>query len=161
MNKITAATNGTKWARATKAAGWKIHANYAHSSLHQISRGNGDYTCSNGGTNWFGSCDHFCNPRDVGSIETTLKGCGTATLDFGNCNSYACNVHAYIDGKRIATARSEWRSGEVLHKKVTFDFKDGSKLKITEGEEQSSGGDWRCMIIFNNFNVTSCNALCL
>ena len=114
--------------------------------------------CSNGDTNWWGWCggeafrkNHwFWGEQTVDcSIETTLKGCGTAKLDFGNCYTIDCNVNAYIDGKRIGTA-----SKETPHKVVTFKFKEGSKLKITEGE---APGSTFCMMMFNNFEVISCS----
>ena len=111
--------------------------------------------CSNGDTNWWGWCDRNCGgDKNIGSIETTLKGCGTAKLDFGNCDyppDYRrdCNVNAYIDGKIIGTA-----SKNILHKVVTFGFKEGSKLKITEGE---APGHANCAMIFNNFEVISCS----
>ena len=90
-----------------------------------------------------GSCG---GETGIGSIETTLKGCGTAKLDFGNCYDADCNVYAYIDGKRIATAPKN-----TPHKLVIFNFKEGSKLKITEGEN----GSIHCVMVFNSFEVIS------
>ena len=130
VNKITSATNGKQ------ATGWKIYASTAYSSKKKRSSNPNEYwqkKCSNGGKNWWGWCDGLdcgAGKHNLGKIETTLKGCGTARLDFGNCNDLQCQVDVYVDGRRISTANKN-----TPHKVVQFDFKNGSKLKITEGEE--------------------------
>ena len=139
VNKITAAANGRQ------ATGWRIYASNAYSSIKKRND-SWQKRCSNGGKNWWGWCDGNCGGvNHIGSIETTLKGCGTAKLNFGNCYDTDCNVNAYIDGKIIDTA-----SKETPHKVVTFEFKEGSKLKISNARAA-------CMMIFNNFEVISCS----
>ena len=143
VNKITSATNGNQ------ATGWKIYANHAFSSKKKYSYDNyWGKKCSNGGKNWWGWCSGNCGggKSKLGKIETTLKGCGTARLDFGNCYPNQCQVDVYVDGRRISTANKN-----TPHKVVQFDFKNGSKLKITEGADSKS-----CFMAFNSFKVISC-----
>ena len=161
VNKIKSARNGNQ------AVGWKINTSEAYSSNPK--RSDSWPMCLNEVSNWFGYCDGNCGGRDhIGSIETTLRNCGTATLDFGNCykkffyfagkiekekyyipNVSNCKVHVYIDGKLISTALQN-----TPQKLVTFNFTDGSKLKITEGES----GNTSCMMMFNNFEIISCSS---
>lgn len=167
VNKIKFARNGNQ------AVGWKINTSEAYISPKQMAHTSSDFEisdmCSNGVSNWFGWCDGNCGGRDnIGSIETTLRNCGTATLDFGNCykkffyfagkyekkkyyipNVSNCKVHVYIDGKLISTALQN-----TPQKLVTFNFKDGSKLKITDGES----GNNACIMMFNNFEIISCSS---
>ena len=143
VNGITAARNGKY------ATGWKIYANSAYSRVKKYGSSGSSWQkrCSNGDKNWFGWCDGYCGAGyNVGKIETTLKGCGTARLDFGNCYTSYCQVYVYIDGKKIASANMN-----TPHKVVYFNFKNGSKLRITEGNDGRS-----CMMTFNSFKVISC-----
>ena len=141
VNQITAAKNGNE------ATGWKINASAAYSSTKKRSNhGYWQKRCSNGDKNWWGWCDGNCGTGTNGLaiIETTLKGCGTARLDFGNCYTYQCQVSVHVDGKIISTAYQN-----TPHKVVQFDFQEGSELKITEGPNF-------CMMSFNSFEVISC-----
>ena len=142
VNKIREATNGRQ------AKGWKIYANSAYTTKHYRNNDNGYSKCSRD-DNWWGWCDGNCGSgrSGMGAIETRLKGCGTAWLNFGNCNSSECQVNVYIDGKKIATA---YRN--THQKRAFFNFKNGSKLRITEGE----GGQTSCMMMFNELKVISC-----
>ena len=138
VNKIKSARNGNQ------AVGWKINTSEAYSSNPK--RSDSWPMCLNEVSNWFGYCDGECGGRDhIGSIETTLRNCGTATLDFGNCYN-----NCKVDGKLISTALQN-----TPQKLVTFNFKDGSKLKITEGEN----GNNACIMMFNNFEIISCSQL--
>ena len=142
VNKITAATNGRK------ATGWRIYASTAYSSIKKHSNNNNEFwqkRCSNGGKNWWGWCVGNCGTGryGLGRIETTLKGCGTARLDFGNCYTSTCVVNVYVDGRRISTANRN-----TPHKVVQFNYDNGSKLKITAFHG--------CMMTFNSFKVISC-----
>ena len=126
--------------------GWTIHIS---GGLFQMDTGNKYYrTCGNNGMDWYGYCDGYncgSNKRNLGSIETTLSGCGTAKLDYGNCYEHG-EVRVYLDGNQIDVAYPH-----TPNKIVEFEFKEGSKLKITEGED----GD-NCMMKFSSFNVINC-----
>ena len=71
---------------------------------------------------WFG----LSSMLDVGSVSTTFKGSGNATLGFGNCwNSYKVTVS--LDGEELARA-----TGNQLEETVSFNFTKDSEIKIEE-----------------------------
>ena len=96
---------------------------------------------SNGSITWLGVKKIGYSWKWVGDGSTA------AGLNFGNCNSSECQVNVYIDGKKIATANRN-----THQKRAKFNFKNGSKLRITEGE----GGQTSCMMMFNELKVISC-----
>ena len=63
------------------------------------------------------------NEDEVGLINTTLTGCGNATLDFGNCNVYG-RVVAFKNGKELGVADG------LKNKTITFEFFDGDSIEI-------------------------------
>merc|ERR1711976_262326 len=72
-------------------------------------------------SNWYA----WKNGDAIGSMNTTLIGNGTMTINFGNCWSSG-NVKVYLDGSEMASA------GPGESKEASFDYKDGSKLEISE-----------------------------
>ena len=82
-----------------------------------------------------GSISTILNAKNLGS--TTAKG----KIQFGNCYNKGYVV-AYLDGVEIGRANAH------VKKTVTFDFKHGSKLELSEFE---SG-----IIHFTAFEVDDC-----
>ena len=89
---------------------------------------------------------------NIASIKTTLKGCGKATLDYGNCfHCFSCvspnydYVHVKLNGIEISKAAN---NNQELSKTVVFDFTDGDILELYE--------DGLSAIKFNGFSVISC-----
>ena len=73
---------------------------------------------------WFG----FHSNIGYGSVSTTFKGSGTATLSFGNCwTSSLYKVSVVINGE----VRSE-AEGNVMAKEISFSFNKGDNLIIKE-----------------------------
>ena len=73
---------------------------------------------------WFG----LHSGSAEGSVSTTFKGSGTATLSFGNCwTSSAYKVSVVINGE----IRSE-AMGNVMEKEISFSFNKGDNLIIKE-----------------------------
>ena len=95
--------------------------------------------CGNGQF-WFG----FGSWTLVGSIETQLKGCGYAILDFGNCFGMDSWVYVYLNDEKLAQAGKNTQSMEV-----GFYFKEGSVLKLIESQAAA-------IIKFNRFDVIHC-----
>ena len=94
--------------------------------------------CGNG-KKWFA----FMKKRnEVGSINTTLSGCGKATLDFGNCFIDG-NVAAYKNGKELGMAKA------LENKTIAFEFFDGDLIEI---QDHDSGS----IMLFNNFLQDPC-----
>ena len=96
---------------------------------------------------WFGLKHGSSN---LASIKTTLKGCGKAMLDYGNC--YSCTgpcpvqyVHVTLNGNEISKAAY---NGLELSKTVDFDFKDGDILELYEAGKSA--------IKFNGFTIIKC-----
>ena len=89
------------------------------------------------GKKWYG----WKGLDNVGSINTTLFGCGNATLDFGNCSNKG-SVVAYKNGEELATVR------HLRNTSVTFEFSD---LDLIDIREFKSG-----IILFNNFVQNPC-----
>ena len=86
----------------------------------------------------------------IGVISTVLKGKGRGVLDYGLCYSISHGgssssriVKVFLNGKLISSAVD----GETS-KVISFDFSDGSILKIQE-ESYS-------VFQFNNFTVITC-----
>ena len=75
--------------------------------------------CGNG-KKWFGFVG---SEDDVGLINTTLSGCGTATLEFGNCYDEG-RIVAYKNGKEIGVADG------LENKTIAFEFFDGDSIEI-------------------------------
>ena len=89
------------------------------------------------GKKWYG----WKGLDNVGKINTTLFGCGNATLDFGNCSNNGYVV-AYKNGQELATVR------HFRNTSVTFEFSD---LDLIDIREFKSG-----IILFNNFVQNPC-----
>ena len=91
---------------------------------------------------WYG----YLSGSGIGSINTTLRGCGVAKLDFGVCygvrNGDSTQVN--LNGKEIGRATGLQRS-----KTIEFNFKDGDILELKEGSDYSA-------IRFNSFTAISC-----
>ena len=92
------------------------------------------------GKKWYG----WKGLDNVGSINTTLIGCGNATLDFGNCGEG--NVTVYKNGELLSDA-GIWKNNTI-----TFDFFDGDSIDI---KEYGSG-----IILLNNFVQNPCPGEC-
>ena len=94
------------------------------------------------GNSWYG----WLSGIGEGSINTTLRGCGVAKLDFGECSygDSGSSTQVNLNGKEIGRA-----SGIQPSKIVEFNFKDGDILELKEG----FSGDF---IRFNSFTVISC-----
>ena len=93
--------------------------------------------CGNG-KKWFG---FMVYDNEVGSINTTLSGCGNTTLDFGNCNEDGIVV-AYKNGKEL---------GHVFglnNMIIAFEFFDGDSIEIR--------GYYLGRILLNNFVQDPC-----
>ena len=112
---------------------------------------NGDFHLfkCNGNDFWFGLKTSGTN---LASIKTTLKGCGKARLDYGNCyDCFSCvspnydYVHVTLNGNEISKAAN---NGEELSKTVEFDFNDGDILELYE--------DGISAIKFNGFTIIEC-----
>ena len=78
---------------------------------------------------------------EIGLINTTLTGCGKATLDFGNCNVYG-RVVAFKNGKELGVADG------LKNKTITFEFFDGDSIQIQ--------GKYGSTILLNNFVQDPC-----
>ena len=116
--------------------GWTIDVNYGSVSGLWYGKCRGDKS-------WYG----FNWGLSVGSIKTTLHGCGKAELDFGECwdsqnwNSRYTQIN--LNGNEIGRAKAR-----ELRKKIQFDFKEGDVLELHDRGY--------AMIIFNNFTILSC-----
>lgn len=100
------------------------------------------YNCRDGNS-WYG----FLNIGGKGSINTTLRGCGVAKLDFGQCSIYGDpgdSTHVNLNGNEIGRAINLQPS-----KTIEFNFKDGDILELKEGSDFSA-------IRFNSFTIISC-----
>ena len=91
--------------------------------------------CGNG-KKWFGLFED-----EVGLINTTLSGCGNATLDFGNCYEEG-SVAAFKNGKELG------RVDGLKNKKIFFEFFDGDSIEIR--------GYGLSVILLNNFIQDPC-----
>ena len=87
------------------------------------------------GKKWFGY-----NGYSGGSINTTLFGCGNATLDFGNCLDRG-EVLAFLNGKELGSVNG------LKNKTIDFGYLDGDSIEIRE-----NGG----VILLNNFVQDPC-----
>ena len=94
-------------------------------------------SCGNG-TKWFG----FSYKNNVGTINTTLSGCGKATLNFGNCG-YAGRVVFYKNGKELGMANA------FENKTIAFEFFDGDLIEIQDHDRGST-------MLLNNFVQDHC-----
>ena len=70
----------------------------------------------------------------IGYVKATFKGSGTGTLDFGNCYTKG-KTRVYLNNRRIAEVSigGDVRGGGKS-KVISFDYKKGDVLKITEEE---------------------------
>ena len=75
-----------------------------------------------GRINWFG----WSKGSAVGTVSTTLRGNGSATLDFGNCWNGG-KVKVYLNDQVVASAQKMTYS-----KTVAFNFQDGDVLKLRD-----------------------------
>ena len=107
---------------------------------------------------WFGWCSKNRNcgsgkGKNVGSIVTYLKGCGKAKLDVGKCTKTKHNeaINVYLDDNIVGTVPAN-----NFRKVIEFNFKDGSKLEITEGEHHRHRGT----LVLYSLDVTSCSSCC-
>ena len=107
---------------------------------------NENYGSCGDGNSWFG----YLSVGGIGSINTTLRGCGVAKLDFGECSKYggpSAFILVNLNGKEIGRA-----TRGQLSKTIEFNFKDGDILELKEGKDYSVSS----FIRFNNFTVISC-----
>ena len=93
--------------------------------------------CGNG-KKWFG----FSYKNNVGTINTTLSGCGKATLNFGNCG-HGGSVVFYKNSKILGIANT------FENKNIAFEFFDGDLIEI---QDHDSGS----IMLFNNFLQDPC-----
>ena len=75
----------------------------------------------------------YCSGPVIGSISTTFKGSGSATLDFGNCYTKG-KVVVLLKGKEINGKRKSTANADVKSKNITFKFVQGDELKIIAPE---------------------------
>ena len=87
------------------------------------------------GKRWFGY-----NYDSGGSVNTTLFGCGNASLNFGNCYESG-KVLAYLNGIELGSVTG------LKNKTIDFGFMDGDSIEI-----QENGG----IILLNNFVQNPC-----
>ena len=114
-------------------------------NLDNVDRGsviNKKYGSCHDGNSWWG----YLNGYGRGSINTTLRGCGVAKLDFGECAGNLARefTQVNLNGKEIGRATGLQRS-----KTIEFNFKDGDILELKEGSDYSA-------IRFNSFTAISC-----
>ena len=96
------------------------------------------YNSCGEGKHWYG----YGNGETIGSIKTTLNGCGKAILDYGNCY-IGGRVDVNLNGVRIDYAWSNTPS-----KLVEFSYTDGSVLEISEPSSS--------VIQFNKLSTFQC-----
>ena len=131
---LNAHVNGLRGTTTKNVPGW---------NLDNVNKGsviNENLGSCREGNSWYGW--FCCDGR--GSINTTLRGCGVAKLDFGQCwgeSGYSTQVN--LNGKEIGRA-----TGLQLSKTIEFNFKDGDILELKEGNYG--------IIRFNSFSVISC-----
>ena len=99
---------------------------------------NASYWRCHDGNSWYG----FRYDGGICSIDTTLRRCGVAKLDFGQCCLFDCSTQVNLNGKEIGRATQPSES-------IEFNFKDGDILELKEGRGNSA-------IRFNSFTVISC-----
>ena len=113
--------------------GWMIdvdhgqHDPYVWGKENWAKEGNYYERCGSG-KKWFG----WKTSYQVGSINTTLSGCGNATLDFGNCNEGG-RVVAYKNGKELGHVYG------LENMTIAFEFFDGDLIEISGYD---SGSDY-------------------
>ena len=121
--------------------GWKVDVEYVQLSdveYAQLSEhaSDKDYFRNCGkGEKWFGYGGY-----SGGSINTTLFGCGNATLDFGNCLDRG-EVLAFLNGKELGSVNG------LKNKTIDFGYLDGDSIEIRE-----NGG----IILLNSFVQDPC-----
>ena len=86
----------------------------------------------------------YCSGSAIGSISTTLRGSGSATLDFGNCYTKG-KVVVLLNGQEINGKGKSTANANVKSKNITFKFIPGDELKIIEPDNG--------IIKLNSFNV--------
>ena len=79
-----------------------------------------------------------------GTISITLKGCGNAKINVGNCGSGGV-VSVYVDEVKIGDVDQQSNS------EFTFSYVEGSVLKIDSNNMH---------VRFSNFEVTDCRSPC-
>ena len=110
--------------------GWKFNTSHSDMVWQKNNCGEGS---------WFGLHAGFAE----GSVSTTFKGSGTATLSFGNCwASTAYKVSVMLNEEIKSEAK-----GKIMEKEVTFPFNEGDHLVIKEDG---------AIIKINSLNIT-CN----
>ena len=74
-------------------------------------------------------------------------------LDVGKCTKTKHNeaVNVYLDNNLVGAVPAN-----NFRKVIEFDFKDGSKLEITEGEHRRHRGT----IVLYSLDITSCSSCC-
>ena len=130
--------NGLRGTTTKNVTGWNLD-NIEYGSVT-----NEDFGSCRDGNSWWGYKTH-ASRYSVGSINTTLSGCGMAKLDFGECNDesgHSTNVN--LNGIEIGVATS----GQ-LSKTIDVNFKDGDILEL----KQKNYGS---LIRFNSFTVMIC-----
>ena len=79
-----------------------------------------------------------------GTISITLKGCGNAKINVGNCWTEGV-VSVYVDEVKIGDVDQQSNS------EFTFSYVEGSVLKIDSNN---------MLLRFSNFEVTDCRSPC-
>ena len=100
-------------AMAMEKNGWKLNIRHSMDSA---------YSEKCGMDTWFG----YNYGEKVGSVQTTFKGTGKATLNFGNCYRSGW-VKVYLNGKEISRA-----NGNTPRKEVEFRYSKDDILRIKE-----------------------------
>lgn len=107
----------------------------------------GLYGNCGGATNWFG----MSKGALVGTLTSpTLQGCGTATVEFGNCWN-AGSVNLYLNGEHIDTAETDGALGGPTQLK-SFSFQDGDYIQLKDEGSNSA-------IRFKSFSI-QCDVTC-
>ena len=123
--------NNLKGSSGKNITGWIINATYYQQQSH--------YPACMNNRNWHG----FHGDDEIGSIKTTLHGCGSAQLDFGNCY-YEGITQVRLNGELIGEASTNTPS-----KVIEFDYNDGAILELQELNT--------AIIVFNDLSITKCN----
>ena len=103
--------------------GWVFHGKKGCGTGKWYEDSNGQKVCGPG--SW------YCSGSAIGSISTTLRGSGSATLDFGNCYTKG-KVVVLLNGQEINGKGKSTANANVKSKNITFKFIPGDELKIIE-----------------------------
>ena len=132
---VNAHVNSLRGTTTKNVPGWNLD------NVDQGSVKNDTWKHCGNSYDWYG----YLSGRRRGSINTTLRGCGVAKLDFGECAGNLARefTQVNLNGKEIGRA-----TGLQLSKTIEFNFKDGDILELKEGNGYG-------VIRFNSFTVIS------